>query len=302
MNPPSHNPIACGERLNEISGITRTMYLERLAIERLQRKSQAINQMLDDCKGGWETCCYWLFAHYFGGTANAFPFELMAKSTPMTILARYKGDKTRIEALLMGQSGLLEAYYEDDYPRMLQCEYETLRKGFSLSPISAHLWKFFRLRPSSFPTLRISQFASLISSSSNLFSKLLDTTDAKDLTAFFNVEATEYWKCHYQFDKPTKESAKKVGEMLSRTLIINAWVPLLFVYGSHHGMDLYKDRAIAILQQLPPEHNSIINHWKSHGIVPQSAAESQALIQLYNNYCNDHRCLDCQIGYKVLSK
>lgn len=301
MNAPVQTPIACASRVREAAGFTWDAWLERLVVERLERKATAVSQMLDDSKGSWETACYWLTAHYFGGKANAFPFELLAKSTPLTLLARYRNDRDRIEALLLGQAGLLNGYFEDEYPRQLQTEYEALRKGFSLTPISPHLWKFFRLRPSSFPTVRISQFASLMVSSKNLFSKLLETADVKDLATFFDAKAADYWNDHYQFDKQSKASGKNVGKMLIESLLINAWLPLLFVYGKCHGREELCDRAVETLRQMNPESNNITTKWKACGVKPRNAADSQALIQLYSHYCDEHRCLDCRIGYLMIS-
>ena len=302
MNVPVQTPIACGARLGEVSEFVWNAWLERLVVERFERKVTMVSQMLDDSKGSWETVCYWLTAHYFGSKANAFPFELLAKATPLTLLARYRDDRDKVEALLMGQAGLLDGYFDDEYPRRLQTEYEALRKGFSLTPISPRLWKFFRLRPTSFPTVRISQFATLMVSSRNLFSKLLETTEAKDLEAFFDAKAADYWKSHYQFDKMTKESDKNVGKMLVETLIINAWLPLLFVYGKRHGKEELCDRAVEMLRQMKPERNNIITRWKSCGVEVRDAADSQALIQLHSLYCDQRRCLDCRIGYLMIRK
>lgn len=299
MNPPSHT-IACAGDLDNVSEFEKSAWLERLVVERLQRKATSVEQMLDDCKGSWETCCYWLLAHYFGGKANAFPFELLAKATPMTMLARYKDDPLRIEALLMGQSGMLDGYFIDDYPRILQAEYDILRKGFSLTPLSPRLWKFFRLRPTSFPTVRISQFAALVSASSNLFSRLLEAPDVKTLASFFDVCASDYWTTHFQFDKQSTASEKRVGKMLIDTLIINAWVPLLFVYGKHHDREDLCDRAVELLRQMKPESNTIVSKWRSCGMKPRDAADSQALLQLHNSYCDQHRCCDCRMGYILM--
>ena len=172
INPPEPLDIPCAPYLDGVSSFERGHLMDRLAIERLQHKTDVVQRLLKESKGNWEECCYWLMAHYFGAKINAFPFELMAKATPLRLIARWKDNPMRVEALLMGQAGLLEDYFEDDYPRQLQTDYQALRAGASLTPISGYLWKFFRLRPGSFPTIRISQFAQLLSVSSNLFSKL----------------------------------------------------------------------------------------------------------------------------------
>lgn len=292
--------IPCTSYLSEIPDFIVSNSLDRLTIERIQRKSDDVKHLIEKSHGSWETCCYWMIARYFGGKTNGFTFELLAKTTDQRLLARWKDQPQRIEAILMGQAGMLDGYFEDEYPRLLQQDYESLAKGAHLKPIDGYLWKFFRLRPHSFPTIRISQFANLISRSHNLFSNLLEESDAARLAEFFDVEASHYWTSHYQFDKESAPSSKHIGKAFVETLIINAWVPLLMEYGIQHGQQRYKDQAVAILQQLPPEENNITRKWKAVGIKADNAAQSQALIQLYNEYCTPRRCLECQIGYRIL--
>ncbi len=300
VNPPEPLAIPCMDHLKDVSPFIVSSALERLTLERLESKCESVRKLLADSHGSWEDSCYWLLAHYFGGKANSFPFELMARATDLNLLARWRDRPQRVEAILMGQAGLLEGYFEDEFPRQLQYDYEALRKGTKLTPIAGYLWKFFRLRPYGFPTLRISQFAQLICRSRNLFSHLLDTTSAVELQQLFDVAASPYWNDHFQFDRPSPGKEKRVGSNFVDLLIINAWVPLLFEYGNQHGEQHYKDQAVDILQQLKPENNQIIRQWKSAGITAKNADQSQALLQLFNNYCSQHKCLNCQIGYKIL--
>lgn len=301
MHPPAPLPVACAERLREIPSFYIEGCMERLLMERLERKCTMVRRLLDESHGSWEHCCYWMMAHYFGGKANAEPFERLAKSTDLRLLARWRDNPLRVEALLMGQAGLLEGNFADDYPRRLQADYAALRQGASLTPMESHLWKFFRLRPSSFPTIRISQFAQLVCQSHNLFSHLLETPDAEGLQRHFDLAASDYWRTHYRFGVPSPECDKRVGPTFVDILIINAWVPLLFEYGSQHGEQAYKDQAVAILQQLPSENNRIIRQWYAVGLASDNAARSQALLQLYNEHCSRRDCLHCGIGYKIIT-
>lgn len=294
--------IPCADRLGEMPGFILDGWLDRLTAERIESKAEVVRRLLGESHGGWEQTCYWLLARYFGGRVNALAFELLAKATDQRLLARWKDDPQRLEALLMGQAGLLEGYFEDDYPRQLQADYEAIRTGAGLKPIDAYLWKFYRIRPSSFPTIRISQFANLVATSSNLFSTLLGMTDAAQIATLFNQPAAEYWCSHYRFDQPSPSHPKAVGRAQAEMLVINAWVPLLFVYGTVHGQQQYKDQAIDLLQQLKAENNNIIRRWKNVGIAADTAARSQALLQLHNSYCLNHRCLDCTIGYNLIKR
>lgn len=299
----SSEGIACGERIGEVPGFVVDGWLDRLTVERIEAKAEVVHRLLDESRGGWEQTCYWLMARYFGGRVNALPFELLAKATDQRLLARWKDNPQRIEALLMGQAGLLDGYFEDDYPRQLQADYEAIRTGAGLQPIGDYLWKFCRVRPTSFPTIRISQFAHLVASSTSLFSTLLGMTDAAGIAALFNQPANEYWNTHYRFDQPSPSShPKAVGRMQAEMLVINAWVPLLFVYGTTHGQQQYKEQALDLLHQLPAESNNIIRRWKTVGIKPDNAARSQAMLQLNNNYCEGRRCLDCTVGYSLIKR
>ena len=301
LHPKLCDAIPCASVLPKIPDFTVKTYLERLAVERLQQKSETVRRLLDESGNSWETCCYWTVARYFGGRVNATPFELLAKSIDMRIFARIKQSPFRVEALLFGQAGMLEQDFSDDYPNALKKEYAYLRKVYNINPIEGYLWRFFRVRPQGFPTLRISQFASFIVKANGLFSKMLATTDIKTLQSFFSVSASEYWQNHYLFDKPVRSKSKSLGSEFAESVTINAWVPILMLYGIEYQQEKYKDNALSILEKLPCENNAIVKQWRSVGINPENALHSQALIQLYNEYCKKKRCLSCQIGYKVLT-
>lgn len=300
MNPADDTQIPCASRLKDIPDFLYHLSQDRLLVERIERKSGDVERILKESKGSWEQACYWLTAHYFGGKTNAFAFELLAKVTPMRIVAKIKDNPFRVEALYMGQAGLLDGDFNDEYPKKLQREYNYLSAAYQLTPMEGHLWKFFRVRPPSFPTLRISQFSDLMSKSSNLFSKMLDAEDAGSVSKLFVVQASEYWQSHYNFDKETERSSKSLGKSLINTIIINAWIPLLYEYGVAHGTEMYKERAFNLLQQLPPEDNRITRLWKSAGIKIGNAAESQSVIQRYTEYCSRKKCLDCQLAFRIM--
>lgn len=300
MNPADNTQIPCASRLKDIPDFLYHLSQDRLLVERIERKSGDVERILKESKGSWEQACYWLTAHYFGGKTNAFAFELLAKVTPMRIVAKIKDNAFRVEALYMGQAGLLDGDFNDEYPKKLQREYNYLSAAYQLTPMEGHLWKFFRVRPSSFPTLRISQFSDLMSKSSNLFSKMLDAEDAGSVSKLFVVQASEYWQSHYNFDKETERSSKSLGKSLINTIIINTWIPLLYEYGVVHGAEMYKERAFNLLQQLPPEDNRITRLWKSAGIKIGNAAESQSVIQRYTEYCSRKKCLDCQLAFRIM--
>jgi hypothetical protein len=208
----------------------------------------------------------------------------------------------QLEALLYGNSGLLnEQLLGDDYYLNLRDEYSFLYKKYGLKGIESHLWKFMRLRPGNFPTVRISQLAALIHRSHGLFSKIIEIEKLDELKALFSVSASEYWTSHYNFNKESKKNSVKVlGESSVNTLIINVVIPFLFVFGEKQNKNFLKNRALEFLEQLPAESNSVISKWEKLGIKSRSAFESQALLHLKNNYCDKKKCLNCQIGVKLV--
>lgn len=294
--------IACQNQFHKIDPVILQLGFNRLMIERLEDKTGEILERLQQNKNNWDETFYQILARSFGFKVNAVPFELLAKSVPLQTLAKHKNNRFQLEALLFGSSGLLnQQLLGDDYFLKLREEYSFLYKKYGLHPIESHLWKFMRLRPVNFPTIRISQFAELIHNSQGLFSKIIEIDNINNLKELFKVKASEYWNSHYSFNKTTaKNSVKELGENSINTLIINVIIPFLFVYGEKQNKNHLQNRALEFLEQLPPEKNSIISKWGKLGIQGRSAFETQALLQLKNLYCEKKKCLNCQIGVKLV--
>ncbi len=294
--------IACQNQFHKVDPVILQLGFNRLMIERLEEKTDEIVKILKQNSYNWNETFYMMTARMFGFKVNAVPFELLAKSVPMNILAKHKNNLFQLESLLFGSSGLLsEELFGDKYFTELKNEYEFLKKKYNLKPVEPHLWKFMRLRPGNFPTVRISQFAALIHKSSGLLSKVIETESSEQLKQLFSVEASGYWDNHYNFNKPSKRSYKKhLGINSVNTLIINVVVPFLFVYGEKQNHNYLKNRAIEFLENMPPESNSIIRKWERLGVNARSAFESQALLQLKNRHCIVKNCLNCPIGNKLV--
>jgi hypothetical protein len=294
--------IACQEQFHQVDPVLLRLGFNRLMIERLENKTGEIEKRLAENKNNWNETFYQMLARMFGFKVNAVPFELLAKAVPMQILAKHKSNLFQLEALLFGTSGLLnEELIGDEYFIRLRDEFSFLYKKYNLKTVEPHLWKFMRLRPVNFPTIRIAQLAHLIQKSQGLFSKIIETDDLPGLKNLFEVKASDYWDSHYRFNKnTTRRQPKELGETSINTLIINVVAPFLFVYGEKHNQEHLKNRALDFLEQLPAENNSIVKNWKGLGVQPRSAFETQALIWLKNSYCEPKKCLNCQIGNKLV--
>ncbi|HBX52288.1 MAG: hypothetical protein A2275_11410 [Bacteroidetes bacterium RIFOXYA12_FULL_35_11] len=291
----------CAKYLPSIEPIFINLWLQSVVIERLEKKTERIRMFLAETKNSWEDAFYIHFMRNLGLTSNAQPFEMLARSLPLKYLLKHRNNILQIEALLFGQAGFLtDETCNDHYFIALQKEYIFLQNKFSLRPIALHLWKFMRMRPAGFPTLRLAQFAQIISKHQNFFSDFIKTQSLSEFKKFFEISISDYWKTHYLFDKTTPSSDKKIGTDFISTLAINTLVPFLFEYGKFKNREDLKERAISLLEEIHAENNSIIRNWQSMGIIVSYAMQSQALIQLRNEYCNKKRCLECGIGLEVM--
>ncbi|HEX6432345.1 MAG TPA: DUF2851 family protein [Niastella sp.] len=293
--------IACGKQVREVSRIIWISWRERLLAERMQRKSATVFSFLLQTNQHWEETLWWLLARNFGAVLNFEPFEALAKTLPVTLLARYKNQLPMLEALLLGQCGLLEGNFEEEYPTILQKEYLHVKAKYQLEPIrqAAH---FMRTRPVNFPTVRLAQLAMLIHQTNHLFAFIRETVHLNDIRNLLTVTASAFWDHHYTFHKRSVYRPKKLGNQMIDTIIINAVVPVLFAYGLLHNEEQYKNRALNWLDELDPERNAITNGYEALGIINKSACDSQALLELKSHYCDPKKCLDCAVGNALLKR
>ena len=298
----SKNAVPCGNMAINVKEIIRLNWLEKLAIDRLQNKTETIFNKLNLNINNWEQTFYEVFARNFGFSVNAEPFELLAKSLPQQYFAKSKNNLFQIEALLFGQAGLLDKEFADEYPVRLKTEFLYLQKKYGLKPIEGHLWRFLRIRPNNFPTIRLAQFASLIHQSENLFSKVIESRSLPEVYHLFDLTCSAYWHNHYVFDKAAEPSSKKPTKSTINLLIINTIVPFIFAYGKTKNDENYTEKALDFLAALPPEKNRYTERYTATGIIPQNAMQSQAMIQMFNDYCQPKKCLHCSIGDAILKQ
>ena len=294
--------VPCAKQIANIDDFIIQQWLDRVLVSRLEKKTQFITNLLTEFKGNWSECFFILLARNFGFKVNALPFELLARSIPLKILTRHAGNLFQLEALLFGQAGFLAEKFNDDYPFQLQKEYRYLQNKLGLQPLEKHLWKFGRLRPGNFPTIRLAQFAFCIHQNAHLISRIIEASSFKEIQSLFNVSAGAYWNNHYLMDKASEHCVKTIGKASIDNIIINTIAPFLFVYGKTE-MELHlTDKAFNLLEDCPSEKNIIINGWKKIGVNAKTAGRSQALIELKTAYCAEKKCLTCGIGIKLLNQ
>ena len=288
--------------LYSIPGGTVRSYLARLTIERLERKATDVHSLLKRFGNSWDEVFYVMLSRNFGFGVNADAFERLALSLPFKYLLKHREEAVQVEALMFGQAGLLDNPIEgDEYHALLRKEYAFLKAKYSLKSMEDYLFKRLRVRPRSFPELRIAQLASLLQSSGRLFSVMLEETDCNRLIERFQTEPSGYWKTHYAFGKESKTIPKKMGKASLEVIVVNTVVPLLFAYGKSISDESFAERALRFLEAMKPEKNAVVREFERAGIVPENAADTQALIQLRREYCDKRECLFCRIGYTLLS-
>lgn len=291
--------IPCEKSIHQVELLTWKSWKDRLLAERLQNKAAVIFDHLAENNNHWEETFWWLLAKNFGIKVNSDAFEKIARSLPVSVLAKHKNQIHQLEALLFGQAGLLENNFTDNYPVMLKKEYRFYKTKYKLQQIQAPLF-FLRMRPANFPSVRLAQLAMLINQSVSLFSVIKESHSLKEIKQLLNVTANDYWHYHYVFDETTSFKEKNIGTQMINNILINTIIPIVFSYGLHNKEESYKSKALQWLEQTAAEKNSITNAYAGLSIENKNAFDSQALIQLKNEYCNKKRCLECSVGNRLL--
>lgn len=293
--------IFCEKELNKIDSFVFKNWQERLFLERLERKSQPIYDLLEKTNQDWEAVLFWLLAKNFGLNTNGDIFLKIAKSIPFSIIRKENFELQNLEALIFGTSGLLASEKEDAYFKDLQFRYLYLLHKYQLEKPILEPVHFFKHRPDNFPTIRLSQLAGLYHSQQNLFSKIIGFNSVSDIYQILAVSVSLYWQNHYQFDKESPKKKKALSKSFMDLIIINTIIPLQFAYAKSQGKDVLEE-LMQLLHEVAPEKNAIIDKFNSFGIKSTNAFETQSLLQLKNEYCNKSNCLKCGIGMELLKK
>ena len=293
--------INCEKDFAEVDDFVIANWLERLYFERLERKSLEIEDLLKQSANNWEAVLFKLLAKNFGLKVNGEAFLSLANSFDFSVIRKCQSKLANLEALFFGQFGLLDSDVQEAYFLELKDEYHFLSNKFKLSQEGVSPLQFFRLRPPNFPTIRLSQLANLYCENQNLFSNIVEANSLEELYKLFSVKTSHFWETHYTFSKASKQSIKKTTKAFIDLLLINTIVPLKFSYAKHQGKAI-NEEIVALMEQLTSEKNSVIEKFNSLKKVSNSALNSQALLQLKNEYCNKNKCLQCAVGNSLLNQ
>ena len=295
-------PVSCLPRMQEVDPVHITGWMDALLSERLERKSADLLKLLAHYQGDWNEVCYVSLTRSFGFGINNDAFERLARSLPFRYIQKQRISSSQADAMLFGQAGMPNETYPCEYYRLLQREYAFLRHKYGLTPLDEFVFKQLRLRPHSFPQVKLAQLAAIWCRHDTLFSKIIEAHTPGEIKALFRLLPSDYWLTHYQFSHVSTSSEKWIGDKARDILLINTVVPLYFAYGQHKKLPEYCGRAIRLLESIQPERNHIITTFQQGGISVKHAGDTQALIQLRREYCEKRKCLYCRIGFRLLKR
>lgn len=291
--------IYCERSLSSITQFTIRFWQEKLFIERLSRKASTIETLLTESTSDWEAVLFCLLAKNFGLNTNGDLFLEIAKRIPFQVIRKESDDIENLEALFFGLSGSL-SIGEDNYQNKLLKKWYYLKEKYQLDDTFIGSLQFFKHRPDNFPTIRLAQLAALYHHNKTLFCDIISCQLPKGFYEIFKIDVSDYWLTHYQFGKISKPTKKHLSQNFIQLLLINSIIPIKFAYERSRGSNA-EQQLIELLMMLPPEQNSIVMNFKTFGIPAENAFDSQALIQLKNEYCNLSRCMNCAIGSELIS-
>ena len=287
FTPPSQQGIACASQLPSVNDLTKLSMLEKAAVLRLERKAQEFLSRLEKNQGDWNETIYQTLLRSFGFRVNAEPMEQLSYALPLSLVTTYRQDVNQVTALLLGQAGLLNEEWSDAWRqnyRYLQHKHQLAERALSRSQ-----WRFFRTRPANFPTVRLAQLAKLLSVHSH------------EINQLFKYQPLEqYYRCFEEPSKKYHDHVPAIGHSSIHNLLINAIIPYQFAYGMYFREQRWKDRALELLQTLPPEKNQLVAKYKKHGFSVSSAFDSQAILELHHHFCQKKQCLSCAIGGSIV--
>ncbi|MFY0599753.1 MAG: DUF2851 family protein [Cyclobacteriaceae bacterium] len=294
--------ILCESFLDGLPSIQKTMMLDHALTDRLESKAKLVLDILSESNTNWDQTVYQLLGKNFGFSINKEPFEKLTTLLPYKIIAKHLDNPDQVFALIFGTAGFLETP-EDEYQKSLQKEFDFLSKKYRInSPLLRHQWKFSKLRPANFPTVRLAQFATFLLGTKKLLSYFIENHGIKKLKAGLSIEPAGYWKNHYDFGKKLESGSNRFGSFSIENLLINTAVPILTAYSKTAGNESLLERGVELLEEIKSEKNNITKQWEQVGIACNSAFDTQALIQQYNEFCLKKRCLHCNIGVAILNR
>lgn len=272
-------------------------FLEQIIVEKLENKHLEIKYLLEKTKNDYEAILFQKISYAFGLKVNASVFFDISQNLDFKVIKKVSQNPFQLESLLFGKADLLQSEEAIKWKK----EFKFLTKKFQLDE-QIFPAKFLRMMPVSFPTIRLSQLSQLYFHHQNLFSKIINAKNIRELkTLFSEIKTSEYWENHYIFGKETTKKTKKLSDDFINILILNAILPVIYSY--HREKTDIQQFILSFYQEMKSEKNTIVNQWKNLGIEMKSALDSQSFIYFHKKWCLEKKCLNCwQIQHKTNTK
>ena len=295
------NWINCEKQIDSVKPEVLNNWFKQLYFSRLKQKQQELLSWHKKLNQNWEALTFIWLAKYLGGPVNSDAFLSLATSFDFNLVLKLSADPLILEALFFGQASLLNPDLNEDYVQLMLKEYKFLQLKYHLNNENLVRFRFMRLRPSGFPTIRISQLAQLYVCRSTIFEEIIKCESPSTLFRFFRVKASSYWDHHYRFGKKATLREKWLSNDMVLKILINVVLPLKYFYMVYSG-SIRLESISKFARDLNAENNKIVSGFEKIGINAADGLTSQAMIELKSNYCDKNECLQCQIGNKILSR
>ena len=302
--PGSH----CTEAIQCMGKLKLHNFLSKLLMERVEEKSERIEQLHNRCNKQWEETLFKLLARNFGFGIQSSLFEAWASLLNIQAAGKHRDNTTQIEALFFGQAGLLDEgtvpqYYRaqsaaDGHFDTLVREYRFLSAKFNLQALDGKKWGC----GNGTPHQRIARLAALYCSQKVSMSAIAACDTIEELRTLLQIQPQGYWRTHLQFGGTETPGTPPLRNSQLDLLIINTIIPMMYTYGKHRHDEELCSKAEDLMHTLQGEDNSIIRRWVQRGIEVECAADSQAIIQLQKSYCDKHNCSECHLAYEYMKR
>lgn len=294
--------IACADYIDLVDDLHISLWMEKMAVERLEYKSEHINEINRFTNGNWNETLYITLARNFGFGTNALPFEQLAMHTPLNIMLHNADNIFALEAITFGQAGMLNGQPNDEYTRNLANEYSFMQKKYNLTPIPESMWKRSKMHPTNSPETRLAQFAATMQNFQTLTDSILNNRFDRDI--FNAIRLSDYWKNHYSLGNVSaKNKETKIGQQTIDTIIINTVIPFSYIYGKNTNPNFDSEKIIDYMRIVKAEDNRETRAFAGiDKIKCNNALDSQALLNMKKNYCDNKRCLNCNIGFQIMKE
>ncbi|RNI31292.1 DUF2851 family protein [Rufibacter latericius] len=303
----SQDVLPCATQVWQVDSIYKSAMMDRTLLERLETKANLILERLEQNRQNWESTVYQTLAAGFGFKINQQGFLQLTQVLPWNLVNRYRSSPKQLEAVVFGQAGMLslkeEQESQEEYLLSLTKEHQYLTQKHSLpAPLPKSAWNLLRLRPSNFPAVRLGQWLAVLQAHPHLWSGILYCETKDDFFSFFRQTPPDYWQQHYAPAKTSAQPFTRIGDESIQGLLINVIAPLLVAYSRRTDNAAYQEKAVELLEDLSKEQNKITRLYAGLGFMNKTAADSQALIGLYQTYCAPQKCVHCAIGHHLMKQ